>query len=117
VAPDELQYCFEFTALTSLCDGLELTVSGGVLSGLWTRITPFIGCDDFNIPIAGRIDNDHALVWCDAETNPDCPVGFTWGWIIDLPLDGSMTMLQRNGGHWDSWFEDLSYDVTPGPCE
>jgi len=118
-APAETQYCFQFTGISLICDGLELTLSGRSVTGTWKRLIPFNGCASFDtlVSVSGRREGDHALVWCDAETNADCPVGFTWGWIIDWPFDGSMTMLQRNGGHWDSWIENLPYIVTPGPCE
>lgn len=110
------QFCFEFTGFTSICDGLELTISGRSITGSWRVLNPSFFCDDFDITVSGSVQDGRALVWCDSETNV-CPEGFTWGWIIDLPLDGSMIMLQRDAGLWHSWFDELPYIGTPGPCQ
>ncbi len=104
----EAQTCFDFNPY---CDGLELTLTGGLITGYW-RNTDCAGTD---VPVVGRVRGGQGEVKCDAATDP-CPSGMTWGFAIDgLPLDGTMVMYQYNGG-WNVWLDPLYYDDYPGPC-
>ena len=110
VAPSAwAQTCFDFNPY---CDGLELSLSGGAITGYW-RNTDCAGTD---VPVSGVVRGGNGLVLCDYPGNP-CPGSTDWGFVIDgLPLDGSMQMYRNDGGGWYIWLDPLLYDYYSGPC-
>jgi hypothetical protein len=102
------QICFDFNPY---CDGLELSVSGGTISGYW-RNTDCAGTD---VPMGGKVKGGSGYAICDYPANP-CPVSHDWAFVIDAPLDGTMDMYSNTGSGWTLWIGNLLYDWYTGPC-
>ena len=103
----QAQTCFDFDPY---CDGLELTLQGGMITGWW-RNTDCAGTD---VEVHGRVVDGQGRVQC-LESQP-CVGGSNWGFVIDgLPLDGTMTM-HRWEDEWVTWLDPLNYNDSPGPC-
>jgi hypothetical protein len=103
------QTCFDFDPY---CDGLELTLTGGAISGYWRNVD----CAGTDVPVTGVVRGGNGLVLCDYPTNP-CPANHDWGFIIDgLPLDGTMVMYSNTGTGWTLWLDPLNYSYYSGPC-
>jgi len=102
-------YCLDFDPY---CDGLEVTNTGGSWSGYW-RNTDCAGTD---VAIqAGILPSGTGYVLCDYPSMP-CPGSVTWGFLIDLPPDGTMQMYQGPAPNWTVWIDPLNYDLLSGPC-
>lgn len=101
------QMCVTFEGF---CDGLEVNVSGGQISGFW-RNTDCAGTD---IPVRGTIRGGSAKVACDGA----CLGGSRWGWVAETTLDGTMDMYTDPGaaGNWSIWIDELAYTTSLGPC-
>ncbi len=115
------QTCFDFDSPMSLCfdfnnysDGLELTSSGGVISGWWLNCTTSADC-----PVSGfRVHGDPGgggWVVCESSDENPCPDYLDWGFYIDGPLDGTMLGYVYYAGEW-LFFDLVGYTVYPGPC-
>ena len=99
--------CIQFTGF---CDGLEVSVNNGQISGFW-RNTDCAGTD---IPIAGNIQGGNGRVACSGA----CLLGSRWGWIAETTLDGTMDMYTDPGavGNWQIWVDELAYTTSLGAC-
>jgi len=115
VAPGDV-YCLRpHPEFALYYDTFQLTFSGNRVSGVWHNL-PGFPTDDFMTPVTGTVADDQVILRCDAQ-RANCPLGLSWEWIIDLPPDGTMIMLQHDGSHWNSWIDQLAYDLTPGRCQ
>jgi len=99
----QAQTCFDFNPY---CDGLELTATGVNITGYW-RNTDCAGTD---ITVVGKVKPSGD--WYVRGSL----VGYLWGFVIDQPLDGTMTMYQNAGAGWNVWIPNLFYDDYAGPC-
>jgi len=95
-------------AFTGFCDGLEVTASGGQITGFW-RNTDCAGTD---VPISGVAQGGIAKVACTGA----CVGGARWGWLAETALDGTMDMYQNAGAGWTLWIDELAYTTSLGAC-
>ena len=97
-------------AFTGFCDGLEVTVNSGQISGAWKN-TDYAGTD---IPIRGNIQSGEGRVACSGA----CLNGNRYGWIAETTLDGTMDMYVDPGavGSWSVFIDELAYTTSLGAC-
>ena len=99
--------CIQFT---NFCDGLEVAVSNGQISGLWKNTD----CAGTDIPIQGNIQGGEGRVACSGA----CLGGNRFGWLAETTLDGTMDMYVDVGavGNWSLWIDELAYTTSLGAC-
>lgn len=118
----QAQVCIDFDPF---CDGLELTITGNRITGIWRNAN---GCDGDDFPVVGvirdGIDNpcglDVGRVGIACEARFGCEIfGDEWYWV----LDGERThwdLGNSNGGGLDPpgacWLDNIQYHVILGPC-
>ncbi len=113
--------CFELWAEgVPYCDDLELMVSGNEITGWWRNVL----CAENDVPVSGTIREGRAAVRCVLpEGAPGvgssidlCPLGSNWGFVIELPLDGTMDLYRHEDGLWQAWIDEIRYELRDGPC-
>jgi hypothetical protein len=96
-------------AFDNYCDGLEVSVSNGHITGLWKNTD----CAGTDIPIQGNIVGGVAKVACSGN----CFSGQRFGWVAETTLDGTMDMYADGGvGTWSLWIDELAYTASLGSC-
>ena len=104
--------CFElFAPGIPYDDDLELSVSGSEVTGWWRNALD----DGTDFPLSGVLQPGRALVRCDAGVDP-CPFGTTYGFLIDLPLDGTLDLVRHENGLWNAWIDEIRYETVEGLC-
>ena len=104
--------CFELLApAIPYDDDLELSVSGGQVTGWWRNALD----DGTDFSLSGVLQPGRALVRCDAGVDP-CPFGTTYGFLIDLPLDGTLDLVRHENGLWNAWIDEIRYETVEGLC-
>jgi len=102
-------FCFDFTGY---CDGLELSLNPQTkaITGFWVNWD----CYNSRVPLDwgklfnGPYGNGGYII-------ATLPAYGTYGFIIDIPMDGTMDMY-KNNPPWGIWISGLAYGMTPGPC-
>jgi len=100
-------FCFD---MTSYCDGMELSLSGGsLITGFWVNTD----CAGADVPVQGRVTNGplgNGGYFFGAVG------GFDWAFYMPVPLTGTMEMYQWSGSSWVLWISGITISMTPGPC-
>jgi|GEM_PF-1875876 len=109
----QAQFCLDFDGF---CDGLELSASGGAITGDWVSYD----CAGSRDAMGGSLSGGTAQVLCGAGGCDTCVVsgaGVNWGFLID-GLDGTMDMFQDLASctSFSPWIDELAYTATPGAC-
>jgi hypothetical protein len=99
--------CIQFTGF---CDGLEISVNNGQISGTWKNWD----CAGSNVPVQGNIKNGNGRVACSGG----CLNGDRFGWIAETTLDGTMDMYIDPGavGNPQIFIDELAYTTSLGTC-
>jgi len=96
------QMCFDFD---SYCDGLELYLQAGVISGTWQ-----------NTYCAGIDQEVHGFASGGVGYVAGTLGGDTYAFVIDTPFDATMIMYLGPAPDWTVWIDPLNYTNYPAPC-
>jgi len=96
------QMCFDFDPY---CDGLELYLSGGVITGTWQNTD----CAGTDVPVHGFASGGVGYVAGDVG-------GSSYAFVIDTPFDATMVMYVGPAPNWTVWLDPLNYANYPAPC-
>lgn len=112
--PDAGQFCFKWVVF---CDGIQVnSVAGPVIVSDWYHIdcattVPMISGSKGEAPISNACagGSGSGLIQGDAFGNP-------FHFVIDVPFDGTLDMVNGTYPSGSCWIDDLQYNTFLGPC-